>query len=349
MNSIMDIIYIPFGHLVRFFDKLCGGQYILTLLLFSLAVKILMLPFSIKQQKNQIKGAKLRPKMALIEKKYAGRTDQKTLQKKQQELFALQQQEGYSPLAGCLPLLIQFPVLIGLYQVIRSPLTYIARFKNEVVAKIHNTAISLGGTYTGTAVENTSDVAWKTIKNFDQIGLVDTIKRNPSAFEGIEEFSSAAIPNFEIFGGWMNLADTPSFQFAKGANPWLLLIPLLTFLGSFATMKLTKKFSGNLQAQLNGQTKQQQQSASIMEWMMPLMSLWFAFILNAAMGVYWVYNSIFSLIQMIILNKLMPMPTFTAEEIRAYEKSLKQKPKSQREFDPDRPKPRSLHHIDDDE
>ena len=70
MNSIMDIIYIPFGYLVRFFDKLCGGQYILTLLLFSIAVKILMLPFSIKQQKNQIKGAKLRPKMALIEKKY---------------------------------------------------------------------------------------------------------------------------------------------------------------------------------------------------------------------------------------------------------------------------------------
>jgi len=83
--------------------------------------------------------------------------------------------------------------------------------------------------------------------------------------------------------------------------------------------------------------------------MMPLMSLWFAFILSAAMGVYWVYNSIFSLVQMVILNKLMPMPTFTAEEIRAYEKSLKQKPKSQREFDPDRPKPRSLHHIDDDE
>lgn len=349
MNSIMDIIYIPFGYLVRFFDKLCGGQYILTLLLFSLAVKILMLPFSIKQQKNQIKGAKLRPKMALIEKKYAGRTDQKTLQKKQQELMALQQQEGYSPLAGCLPLLIQFPVLIGLYQVIRCPLTYIARFSSDVVAKINNVAISLGGSYSGTVIENTTDVAWKTVKNLNQIGLVDSIKQNPQAFESIEGFSTEAIPNFEVFGGWMNLAETPSFKFSAGANPWLLLIPLLTFLGSFATMKLTKKFSGNLQAQLNGQTPQQQQSATIMEWMMPLMSLWFAFILSAAMGVYWVYNSIFSLVQMVILNKLMPMPTFTAEEIRAYEKSLKQKPKSQREFDPDRPKPRSLHHIDDDE
>ncbi|MBO5790725.1 MAG: membrane protein insertase YidC, partial [Clostridia bacterium] len=235
MNSIMDIIYIPFGYLVRFFDKLCGGQYILTLLLFSLAVKILMLPFSIKQQKNQIKGATLRPKMALIEKKYAGRTDQKTLQKKQQELMELQQREGYSPLAGCLPLLIQFPVLIGLYQVIRCPLTYIARFSNEVVAKVHNTAITLGGNYSGTAIENTTDVAWKTVKNMNQIGLVDTIKQNPSAFEGIEGFATEAIPNFEIFGGWMNLAETPSFKFASGANPWLLLIPLLTFLGSLAT------------------------------------------------------------------------------------------------------------------
>lgn len=348
MNSLMDIIYIPFGYLVRFFDKLCGGQYILTLLLFALAVKILMLPFSIKQQKNQIKGAQLRPKMALIEKKYAGRTDQKTLQKKQQELMELQQREGYSPLAGCLPLLIQFPVLIGLYQVIRCPLTYIARFSNEVVAKIHNIAIGLGGAYSGTAIAET-DVAWKSIKNMNQIGLVDTIRQNPSAFESIEGFATESIPNFEIFGGWMNLAETPSFRFSQGANPWLLLIPLLTFLGSFVTMKLSKKYSGNLQAELNGQTTQQRQSASIMEWMMPLMSLWFAFVLSAAMGVYWVYNSVFSLIQMVILNKLMPMPVFTAEDIKAYEKSLKQKPKAQREIDPDKPKPRSLHHIDDDD
>jgi len=74
MNRLADIVCIPFGYVLRFFNDICGGHYILTLFLFALLVKLLMVPMSIKQQKNQIKGAMLRPKMAIIEKKYKGRT-----------------------------------------------------------------------------------------------------------------------------------------------------------------------------------------------------------------------------------------------------------------------------------
>ena len=128
----------------------------------------------------------------------------------------------------------------------------------------------------------------------------------------------------------------------------LLLIPLLNFGLAFATMKLTKKFNGNLQAELAGQGGQDQKvSGAIMDWMMPLMNLFFTFMFQAVLGVYWIFQSVLALIQMIILNKVMPMPTFTEEEIRAYKKSLNERPSANR--DPNRPRPRSLHHIDDDD
>ena len=81
-------IYNIFGAVMNFFCSITNNNYVLALFLFAVAVKILLLPFSIKQQKNQIKGASLRPKMMAIEKKYAGRNDKATLQKKQNELMA---------------------------------------------------------------------------------------------------------------------------------------------------------------------------------------------------------------------------------------------------------------------
>lgn len=112
--------------MMRFFNTITG-TYALALLLYALLFKIVFLPFTIKQQKNQIKMAKLTPKIELIRAKYKGRTDQPTLQKQQQEIMELQQKEGYSPLSGCLPLLIQFPIIILLYAVIQSPISYIAK------------------------------------------------------------------------------------------------------------------------------------------------------------------------------------------------------------------------------
>jgi YidC/Oxa1 family membrane protein insertase len=101
------------------------GSYVISLILFALLVRILFLPMSIHQQKLQIKGAKLRPRIAIIEKKYEGLKDPESRQKMQQEIMELQQKEGYSPFSGCLPLLLQLPVIMGLYQIIRKPLTFL--------------------------------------------------------------------------------------------------------------------------------------------------------------------------------------------------------------------------------
>ena len=123
---MFDWLYNLLGTMLAFFDSVTGS-YAIALLFYALIFKIVFLPFSIKQQKNQIKMAKLAPKIALIKAKYKGRTDQPTLQKQQQEIMELQRNEGYSPLSGCLPLLIQLPLIMLLYTVIQNPLSYIAK------------------------------------------------------------------------------------------------------------------------------------------------------------------------------------------------------------------------------
>ena len=135
---MLDWLYNLLGMMLSFFDSITGS-YAVALLFYALIFKIVFLPFSIKQQKNQIKMAKLTPKIALIRAKYKGRNDQPTMQKMQQEIMELQQKEGYSPLSGCLPLLIQLPLIMLLYTVIQNPLSHIAKFNATVDAYNNDT------------------------------------------------------------------------------------------------------------------------------------------------------------------------------------------------------------------
>ena len=106
----MDFIYSAIGKFLGWLDGLTGS-YVLALFFFAIIVELVMLPFGIRQQKNSIKQAKLRPKEMAIRKKYAGRNDQPTQQKMSQEIQELYQREGFNPMGGCLPLLIQFPIM----------------------------------------------------------------------------------------------------------------------------------------------------------------------------------------------------------------------------------------------
>ena len=322
-------MYKFFGNILNLFNS-WTGNYMLALLLFALMVKIITIPLSIMQQKNQIKGAKLRPKMLLIEKKYAGRNDQVTLKKKQAEIMELQQKEGYSAFSGCFPILIQFPIIIILYRVIQKPLTYVSHLGDKLAAMA-------------------AELNYTASLKASEIGLLAQIKQDPAAaqtaFENAGGTGALAdlLPKMSFFGA--DLSVRPFF--------WsiLLLIPVINFGLGVLSMKLTKKLSGNL-SQMTAQTQDQKISGGIMEWMMPLLSLWFAFILPSALGVYWIYQSVLSIIQMLILAKVMPMPKYSKEEMEQILKELKKKQVERpaytgSSYSGDRP--RSLHHIDDDD
>lgn len=138
----MRILGTPLGWILSFFYNL-AQNYGLALILFTLFTRLILLPLSIKQQKGLVKMAMFRPKMEEIQKKYA-----KNPTKMNEELSNLYAREGYNPLSGCLPTLIQFPILFGLIDVIYNPLTHLLKMNKEVIQTaitITNTVLGEGG------------------------------------------------------------------------------------------------------------------------------------------------------------------------------------------------------------
>ena len=335
MNSLWDIINVPFGFVIRFCNKIVGNQYILALLLFAIILEIVLLPFGIKQQKNSIKQAKLRPKEMAIRKKYAGRDDQPTKQKMTMEIQELYQKEGYNPMGGCLPLLIQFPILIALYNIVMSPLHYICQLSTSTIQNLVGVVNSYGYEF---------DVASVATRNIDLMGAVkNVLGQNPAAFSGVEGFNltAADLPNLTVFGA-IDLGAIPSFK----SFDWLLLIPILTFVVYFFSMKLTRKLSYQ---PTTANDPAMGCSNKMMDIVMPLFSVYITFIVPAAIGVYWIFKSILGVVKQWILKKAMPIPVFTEEDYKAAEREMNVRENTRAPRNKSGKAVRSLHHIDDED
>ncbi len=325
---MLDWLYELLGTMLSWFSSLFGGKYVFGLLIYALLFKVLFLPFSVKQQKNQIKMAKLAPKIELIKAKYKGRTDQPTMQKQQQEIMELQQKEGYSPFSGCLPLLLQFPIIIFLYNVIRNPISYICGLTDDAVVAIYRTVNNVAADV---------EVAFKSI---DQIAL--TSKINAYGVDSLTGHDLSKLPDFTLFGG-TDLSATPSFK----EFSWIVVIPLVAAALTWLSMYLTRKWNGN--TQMAGQDAQSQASMKMMDLMMPAMTLFFAFGFSAMLGIYWIYQSALGILQTYILSRVMPLPKYSEEELREMKKAQKAAERAPRSVAKAAPKYRSLHYIDDDD
>ena len=327
---MLNWLYNLLGSMLAWFSSITGS-YAIALLLYALLFKIVFLPFSIKQQKNQIAMAKLTPKIEAIRAKYRGRTDQVTMRKQQEEIMELQRKEGYSPLSGCLPMLLQMPIIIFLYNVIRNPLSYLAKLPEEAMTAINNVLNPEG------KLDQIS-LAGKLSNLLGDTAYGDLTKELEGSSMTLPEIIDK-LPNFNLWG--LNLAETPKIA------SWLVLIPILAAGFQWLTMFLTRKMNGNPQAATADQ--QTQMSMRIMDLMFPAMTIWLTFSFSAMMGLYWIYQSIIGIIQMIILSKLMPIPKFTEEEIKAMQKEAKKAAKEQNAIMKTQPKYKSLHYIDEDD
>ena len=120
----MNLIYKPFELLLKGCLYISGDSYFLALFFFALAIQIILLPLAIKQHKSQIKMAEIKPKEMAIREKYKGRNDKVTQQRMTMEIQQMYQENGYSQFSGCLPLLIQLPIIMILFSIVRQPITY---------------------------------------------------------------------------------------------------------------------------------------------------------------------------------------------------------------------------------
>ena len=307
-----------------------ANSYALALILYALVFKLVFLPFTIKQQKNQINMAKLAPKIEVIKAKYRGRTDQVSKQKLQQEIMELQQREGASPFAGCLPMLLQFPIIIWLYKVIRSPLSYICGMD-----KVAFDTLFYRLSQSGVTEETISKLGG------DQLQIISLIKSS-----GIEysDLVTRELPNLNLFG--LNLGDKPSLT---AGWPLILvcLIPVVAAALQWLTMYVTRKW--NSTQQLTQGDEQANMSMKMMDLMMPLMTLFITFGFSALMGLYWIFQSALAILQTFILSKAMPLPRYTEEELKAMRKEQKQAEKAQKQALKGNVKYKSLHFIDEDD
>lgn len=329
-TGIMYYINMIFGYILRFCSFISFGIYLIALFLFALVMKIILFPFGIKQQKGMIKQANFRPKEMAIMAKYRGRNDRATQQKMQQEIMEARQKENIGMMSGCMPMLLQLPILFILYNVIMNPLRYICGMTSGTISVL---------------AERCKEIIPDFSMVRGDVELVRHLRDNWSEFEGLnglDGFSKADLPDFSI--GGLDLAEEPYIGMTL-----LILIPILTFAISYFSMKLTRKFSYQAPSP-NGQDEAV--SLKIMDFAMPALSTWIAFSVPAVIGCYWIFQNILSTVQQWVLSKLYPLPVFTEEDYKKAEKELmgktpKVKPGSN--YDPNRPKVRSLHHIDDDE
>jgi YidC/Oxa1 family membrane protein insertase len=220
-----------------------------------------------------------------------------------------------------------------LYGVISKPLTYIADFSAETI--------------------NTIKTIVEAPETINEIGLIGKVTEYLAKYkaEGVANFADRGIdidliPNFELFG--INLAETPNFAFLGTINGWLILIPILAAVSSWLSMFLMKKWNHNPAAA--GADAQAQASGKMMDLVMPAMSLFISFGLSGMLGVYWIYQSVFSILQSFIISKVMPMPTFSEEDYKAAEREMASKTKKKKSTKSGEVRAvRSLHYINDED
>lgn len=326
---------MPVAYILKFCNKIVGNQYILALLIFAVLVELILLPFGIKQQKNSIKQAALRPKEKAIRDKYAGRDDQPTKQKMQQEIQELYQKEGYNPMSGCLPMLIQFPIIILLYNIVINPLKYVCGLSQESITSAIEIVKVMRPDVSEKIISNTSNTI-NLMSYIKEIGL--------EHFKDIPGFAEDMVmPNLSYFG--VNLGYTPGFMYMSDKIQYLLLIvPVLTFVVYFFSMKLNRKLT--YQPQMDD--PQMGCSNKMMDIMMPLFSVYITFITPAAIGIYWIFKSILGVFKQWILKKAMPIPEFSEEDYKAAIKELNAR-QEKTAVKKSGKVVRSLHHIDDED
>lgn len=272
-------ICVPFAWLTRMFYE-WTGSYGVAIILFTLVVKLVILPFQLKSKKSMMRMNRMQGKIKDIQTRFANNKE-----RQQQEMADLYAREGINPMGGCLWSFIPLPILIALYYIIRTPLRYFMNLSETVIAEIRTLAESLG--YVAATEGNA--VA------YEQIYLSKFIHEHWENFAG--KFDGLLDVNYQFLG--LDLADTASNvmgQFPHGGwAVWgLLLLPFIAAALQLVMSIASMKASSNT---MNGSNK-------MMLYLFPLMTIWMGFMFPAALCLYWIVNSAFSAVQELLLNKV---------------------------------------------
>ena len=291
-TGLSDIIRVPFGYLLDWLYTFTNN-YGLSLILFSLIVKLVLLPMSVKSKKSMLKMSRLSPQVKALEAKYG---DDK--QKYQLAVQQMYKEEGVSMGGGCLWSFIPLIILLPLYYVIREPITYMMHNSRSVSEAIVAFLQASG--------ENLGKNSY-----YAQLAAAGHIGDYMDELKALAVTANANLQamNFQFLG--IDLSGIPSFRFWE-CEGWgeigLFLIPVVSAGLQAASMWLSQKMNNQVATNADGEqdadaAKTANQTNATMMLMMPLMSLWIGFSMPAAISIYWIAQAVFGAVQDYFLTK----------------------------------------------
>lgn len=271
---MINFISSVLGSVIRVIYNLVGQNYLISLLIFTVLTKLLLFPLMLKQLKSTEGIQRIAPEDKKLREKYKDDP-----QKLNQEIAKLYADNKISPMAGCLLPIIQIPIIIAMFYVVKQPLTYIAQMDQATM-----------NTYTAQYLNVEPDQVTDKIAKQYEINIA-------KEYELMDLSITSKI----------SLGDTPKDAFSKDetkkVSKWTLVIPVLSllfsYLSNFITTWLNKK---NKTSTL---TEDQAEMQKSMNLMMPILSAYISFAWPLALGVYWLFGSILGIGQQFIIDKLM--------------------------------------------
>lgn len=319
LGYLMNAIYV-------FMDKFLNIQNVgLTIIVFTIVIYFCLLPLTYKQQKFSKMSQIMNPEIQAIQKKYKNRRDQASVQAMNEETQAVYQKYGVSPSGSCIFMIIQLPILFALYRVIYNVPAYITNVKNTfdgLVTGIMGTA-GYQDTMNSflTSVSEKNSVFRGITLNFSGTSqqahdsIIDVLYKCTSnnwtllqdKFSGLSDViasTQSAVEHFNNFLG-INIVYSPktiiATSFREGHYVLIilaLLVPILAALTQFLNIRLMPQAANN-----GGQQEAMASQMKMMNYMMPLYSVFIVFFLPVGVGIYWIAGSVIRSLQQFLLNK----------------------------------------------
>ena len=311
-----------FGYVLNFLYNVVGN-YGIAIILFSILVKIVMIPFSIKQQKTMKASVRIQDEMKQIQFKYKN-----DIEKQNQEIMSLYKRENMSPFSGCLSSIFQLILLISVFILVRSPLTYMVKMNADVINKLSSivieeengapanryTEIQIIQYFRGLNNNNSTEIKEDTEKAEQEITVNDQndeeiIQEEEKDEFNINDYKDQVSLNMDFLG--IDLSAVPTQDVANWKT---LIIPVLYVITSFISIKLTtatqSKMQNNKMITDGNESKQEEennpmeQANKSMMWFMPMMAISIAIFAPLGLALYWLMSNILSIIERLILNKI---------------------------------------------
>ena len=283
-----------FGFILNFINDFVGN-YGLAIILFTLLIKLIMLPLSIKQQKTMKKSAKLQEQIKVLQFKY--KNDPEKLNREMMDLY---KKENMSPFSGCLSTIVQFILLISIFYMVRCPLTYMER--------IDKTQID-------TYVQQLKDNGMSINQAYSEIDIIRELDYLKEKFPDDQDLDKINL-NMNFCG--LDLSKIPQ----QNLGDWTVyIIPILYIISTFVSMRITtsmqkknKEKDGVIDITENKDEKEEEknemedameQSNKMMSWMMPIMSVSISLVAPLGLALYWLVNNVLMIGERLVLDKII--------------------------------------------